>query len=153
METVSDLTEADVIAVLHQVAVAHLKSQKASPSDSEAMQVDVAAIQTQDTPSLVDFLRSCVSYNTSAPALRLALKKNLDDVEEALAVLQVLESWIRKWGEAEDEFGIFLTSSSASRNCSTQQLPELSKVLLPLRVMKMYLIGPLPRSYLSLKRS
>ena len=128
METVCDLTETDIISVLHKVTVAHLKCTKSTPSsDTDAMQVDPSPAQTQDTPSLEEYLGRCVSYDTSASGLRLALRRNLGEVEETVAVLQVLESWMEKWGKAEDEIGVF-AASSTSKDGPTQQLPELSKV-------------------------
>lgn len=153
METVSDLTETDMISVLHRVTIAHLKRAKSTmPPDADVMQVDPAPVQTQDIPSLEEYLGKCVSYDTSASALRLALRKNLGDVEEVSVVLQVLESWMRKWGETEDEFGIFPASSSGSEDVPTRQLPELSKVLMSIGGLEIYLTDPLHRSYCSSKR-
>lgn len=129
METVRDLTEADIISVLHKVTIAHLDHVKsASPPEVDGMQVDPAPVHTQDTPSLEGYLGRCVSYDTSASALRLALRKNLDDVEESVAILQVLESWMTKWGEVEDDLGVFAAHSPLSKDGPTQQLPELPKV-------------------------
>lgn len=129
MATVRDLTEMDIVSVLHKVVVAHLKRTKpTSSTDTDAMEVDHPSTQTQDTPSLEDYLSRCVSYDTSAPALRLALRKKLGNVEETVAVLQVLELWMRKWGENEDRLGVFAASSSVSKDGSTQPLPELLKV-------------------------
>ena len=129
MEAVRDLTETDIISVLHKVTTAHLKRATFTPSsDADAMQVDSSSAQTQDTPSLEEYLGKCVSYDTSASGLRLALRKNLGEVEEAVAVLRVLESWMRKWGEAEDKLGVFAASSPSSKDRPAQPLPELSKV-------------------------
>lgn len=142
METVRDLTEMDIIYVLHKVAIGHLKHSKfASPPDVDAMEVDPTSIQTRDTPSLEEYLGRCVSYDTSASLLRLALRKNLGDVEETLAVLQVLESWMRKWGEAEDELGVFTVCSPSSKHGLTQ-LPELPKVPASIGNIKTYLTDP-----------
>ena len=132
METVRDLTETDIISVLRKVTIAHLKRTKPAPApDADAMQVDPSPAQTQDTPSLEEYLGRCVSYDASASGLRLALRKNLGEVEETVAVLQVLESWMRKWGEAEDELGVFAVPSPTPTEGSTQPLPELSKVSHP----------------------
>ena len=129
METVRDLTETDIISVLHKVTIAHLKRTKSAPApDADAMQVDPSSAQTQDTPSLKEYLGRCISYDTSASGLRLALRKNLGEVEETVVVLQVLESWMRKCGEAEDELGVFAVPSPTPTGGSTQPLPELSKV-------------------------
>lgn len=137
MDTVRDLTETDIISVLHKVTTAHLKRTKhASPSDVDGMQVDPTPVQTQDTPPLEEYLGRCVSYDTSAPALRLALRKHLGDVEESVAVLQVLESWMRKWGEVEDELGVFAAYAPSSEDSPTQRLPEPSKVPASVRSMK-----------------
>ncbi|KAF9644503.1 hypothetical protein BDM02DRAFT_3190540 [Thelephora ganbajun] len=129
METVRDLTESDIISVLHKVTIAHLKRTKSTSSpDVDAMQIDPSPVQTQDTPSLEEFLGKCVSYDTSASSLRLALRKHLGEVEETVAALQVLESWMRKWGETEDKLGVFAAFSPASEGGSMWPLPELSKV-------------------------
>ena len=129
METVRDLIEMDIVSVLHKVVVAHLKRTKSiSSKGTDAMEVDPPSTQTQDTPSLEEYLSRCVSYDTSAPALRLALRKNLGNVEETVAVLQVLESWMRKWGENEDKLGVFTASSPVSKDGSAQPLPGLLKV-------------------------
>jgi hypothetical protein len=142
-----------MISVLHRVAVAHLKRTKSTSSpDADVMQVDPAPAQTQDIPSLEEYLGRCISYDTSASALRLALRKNLGEVEEVSAVLQVLESWMRKWGEAEDEFGIFPASSSGSEDVPARQLPELSKVFMFTGNVEMCLTDPLNRLSCSSKR-
>ena len=128
METVRDLTEMDIISVLHKVVIAQLKRTKPTSSlDTDAMEVDPPSTQTQDTPPLEEYLSRCVSYDTSASALRLALRKNLGEVEETVAVLQVLESWMRKWGENENKLGVF-AASSVSNDGPAQPLPELLKV-------------------------
>lgn len=143
METVRDLTETDIISVLHKVTIAHLRrTPPGSSPDVDAMQVDSSPTQIQDTPSLEEYLGRCVSYDTSASGLRLALRKNLGEVEETVAVLQVLESWMRKWNEAEDKLGVFTVSSSASKDNSMQPLPELSKVRAPVGDTEAHLIGP-----------
>ena len=129
METVRDLTETDITSVLHKVTIAHLKRTKSTASpDENTMQVDPLPAQIQDTPSLEEYLSRCVSYDTSASSLRLALRKNLSEVEETVAVLQVLESWMKRWGEAEDKLGVFAASSPSTKDGSTQPMPELSKV-------------------------
>jgi hypothetical protein len=153
METVCDLTETDIISVLHRVTIAHLRRTKSTSSpDVDVMQVDPAPIQAQDMPSLEEYLGRCVSYDVSASAPRLALRKNLGGVEKVSAVLQVLESWMRKWGEAEDEFGIFPASSLGSEDIPTRQLPELSKVLAFIRDTEIWLTDVLDRLYRSSKR-
>ena len=131
METVCDLTETDIISVLHKVAIAHLR--RAESMDADTMQVDSSPAQTLDTPPLEEYLARCVSYDTTASGLRLALRKNLSEVEETAAVLQVLESWMKEWSEVEDELGVFAASSPTSKGGPTQPLPELSKVTAPRR--------------------
>ena len=154
METVHDLTETDIISVLHKVTIAHLeRSKSTSPLDVDVMQVDHASVRTQDILSLEEFLGRCVSYDTSASALRLALRKNLSDAEEIVAVLQVLGSWMKKWGEAEDEVGVFAVYSSSSKDDPTRQLPEPSKVSASIGNMKICLMVPFNRLYRSSKRS
>jgi hypothetical protein len=140
MEAVRDLTEADIISVLRKVTIAHLKHTKYTSSpDVAAMQVDPTPVQTQGAPSLEEWLGRCISYETSASALRLALRKHLGDVEESVAVLQVLDSWMRKWGKIEDELGVFALYSPPSEGGLTQQLPEPSKVPASIRNVKTYI--------------
>jgi len=93
------------------------------------MQVDPSPVQVRDTPSLEEYLSKCVSYNTTASGLRLAVRRNLGEVEQTMAVLRVLESWMKKWGDAEDELGVFAEPSSASKDGPALPLPELSKVV------------------------
>jgi len=151
METVCDLTETDIISVLHKVTIAHLKHTKSTEAD--AMQVDPSPAQIHDTLSLGEYLGKCVSYDTTASGLRLALRRNLSEVEEAVAILQMLESWMRKWGEAEDTLGVFTASSPSSGDGSTRGLPELSKVRAPNGDIETYLIISAHRWYRSSKRS
>ena len=154
METVRDLTETDIISVLHKVVTAHLKRTTFTSSpDVDAMQVDSSPARTQDTPSLEEYLGKCVSYDASASGLRLALRKNLGGVEETVAVLQVLESWMRKWGEAEDKLGIFAVPPPASKDGPAQPLPELSKVKASVDNIEAHLMNPFNRWYRSSKRS
>ena len=152
METVRDLTETDIISVLHKVTTARLRYTEGSPPDADAMQVDSVPVQIQDAPSLEEYLSKCVSYDASASGLRLALRKHLCDVEEIVLVLQVLELWMRKWGEAEDELGVFAASSTGSKDGPIQQLPELHKVSASAGNTKTHLTSPLNRSYRSSRR-
>ena len=154
MEAVPDLTETDIISVLHKVTLAHLNRAKSTSSpDTDEMQVEPAPVQTQGTSSLEEYLGRCVSYDTSASALRLALRKSLSDVAEVVAVLQVLESWMRKWGEAENELGVFVATSPVSEDGPTQQLPESSKVRTLPDCVKTHLKDLLGRLYRSFKQS
>jgi len=154
MEAVRDLTETDIISVLHKVTIAHIKrTRSASSPDADAMQVDPSPAQTRDMPLLEEYLGRCVSYDTSASGLRLALRKNLGEVEETVAVLQVLESWMRKWGEAEDELGVFAVPSSTSKDAPMQPLPELSKVTTFTKNIETYLMDSLNRLSRSSKQS
>ena len=154
METVCDLTETDIISTLRKITVAHLKhTGSVSSLDADAMQVDLSPVQTQGTPSLEDYLAKCVPYDTTASGLRLALRKNLSDVEETVAILQVLESWMKKWGEAEDKLGVFAASTLSSKDGPTQSLPELSKVTASTVNIQTYLTSSANRWYHSSKRS
>lgn len=139
METVCDLTETDIVSVLHKVTTARLKHTKPTLSDGDAMQVDPSPAQTQDTPSLEEYLARCVSYDATTSGLRLALRKNLSEVEEVVAVLRVLESWMKKWGEAEDKLGIFAAVSPPSKDGPVQQLPELPKVFVSVANAEVFL--------------
>jgi len=145
-ETVRDLTETDIISVLHKVTTAHLKRTSSTSSpDADAMQVDSSPARTQDAPSLEEYLGKCISYDMSASGLRQALRKSLGEVEETVAVLQVLESWMRKWGEVEDKLGVFAVSSPIPKDGPAQPLPELSKVKAFVGDIETHLMSPFNR--------
>ncbi|KAG6812938.1 hypothetical protein H0H92_015258 [Tricholoma furcatifolium] len=85
---VIDLSEAEIIDSLHFV-VAHHRS---NAVDDNAMDVDSAT----DMPSLPTFLSLCVSYKTTQPALRTAIRRSLKEADDILAVLRILEGWTKQ---------------------------------------------------------
>lgn len=91
MQTVSDISEADIIALLHRVVEAHRKSHSSSSVAENAMEVDFVST---DLPSLPAFLSQVVRYPMSSSALRVALRQHLADAEDLICVLTVLDVWI-----------------------------------------------------------
>lgn len=120
-----DLPETDIMTLLQSVVTAHRNQPSAT---SDAMQVDSTTAAPEGIPSLATFLSLCVSYNYSAPALRLALRKHMPQVEDVVCVLEVLESWI---STHENEASGWVTTSPepASVNEKDHSLsPKLDKV-------------------------
>lgn len=60
------------------------------------MQVDSAST----VPPLPDLLKWCLCYSTSPAPLRAAIQTQLRDPAEVLAIVNVLDSWVGKWGKA-----------------------------------------------------
>lgn len=94
-DTVLDISENDIVSLLHSVIVPHRRTRVAD----DAMEVDSPPSQSQSDliPSLPVFLSSCVSYATSPAPLRLALHQHLSDVEDIIPVLEVLNGWVTEW--------------------------------------------------------
>ncbi|KAI0355300.1 hypothetical protein OH77DRAFT_316034 [Trametes cingulata] len=118
MRTVSDLPEADIIALLSKVVAAHKRTSSASEGD--AMQVDSSS--TSSTPTLEKFLAQCVVYPFTPALERVAIRKSLPDATDLVPVLEVLDSWIVRHTE---EDALLDESSSAT----SAELPPLDKVL------------------------
>lgn len=91
LKTVMDISEGDVMALLHTSAAA---ARQRKP-DEDAMRVDAASDSSM--PSLQSVLSLCVTYTMSAPALRLAIRQHLRDAAELTVILQVLNEWINTW--------------------------------------------------------
>ncbi|KAG5648709.1 hypothetical protein DXG03_000056 [Asterophora parasitica] len=89
LTNVIDLSEAEIVESIQLVVARH----RAQIQDDDAMEVD----STSDLPSLPSFLALCISYNTTPPALRSALRVYFKEAEDILAVLKVLEIWLKQW--------------------------------------------------------
>lgn len=92
LETVPDISEAEIISLLHEVASHHRKNTQHASGNDDAMQTDSKS--PSSPPPLADFLSSCVLYNTSPAPLRVAIRQNFSDAEDIVAVLKVLDEWI-----------------------------------------------------------
>ncbi|KAI0068609.1 hypothetical protein BV25DRAFT_1792127 [Artomyces pyxidatus] len=90
LKTVIDISETDLISVLRPAVTAYREQHSAL--GSIAMDVDASP----DVASLPSILSSCVSYSTSAPALRLAFRQQLPGSENVTCILEVLDAWLEK---------------------------------------------------------
>ncbi|KAG6916470.1 hypothetical protein DXG01_006664 [Tephrocybe rancida] len=91
LEHVIDLSEDELMESLQFVIAKHRTS--GVPVEENAMEV----VSVVDVPSLPTFLSLCVSYTTTVPALRTAMRRSLKEAEDNLAVLRVLENWNKQW--------------------------------------------------------
>ncbi|RPD66864.1 hypothetical protein L226DRAFT_549593 [Lentinus tigrinus ALCF2SS1-7] len=119
MRTVSDLPEADVMALLTQVVAAHHRT---SVSDENAMDVD-SAPASASTPTLPMFLAQCVVYPYTPALQRTALHKHLADAADLTVILEVLDKWIVQHTEGDALLSATPPVTEAS------EPPPLDKVL------------------------
>jgi hypothetical protein len=89
-----DIPESEITDCLQVVVTQHRQTELASNAD--AMQVDSVS-PIADIPALPPFLASCVTYATTPVALRAAMRRSLKDPDDLLAVVKVLEMWVRQW--------------------------------------------------------
>lgn len=103
LRSVTDISENDLVIFLHTIIVLHRSK---SPNSDDAMQVDVepSSSNSLSTPSLPTALSLCITYPTSTPSLRLALRTHLKEVEEIDSLFEVLLGWLDKWCEKEEKF-------------------------------------------------
>ncbi|PSR73431.1 hypothetical protein PHLCEN_2v10723 [Hermanssonia centrifuga] len=94
LKTVVDLSEADVVSLIQVFVSAHCENK---PSSEGAMQVDEST--SVAVPSLPSVLSLCLSYPTSAAALRLAIRQQLRDSKDLTCILQILSGWLDSWCE------------------------------------------------------
>lgn len=87
------------------------------------MQVDIIPATTLPStavPSLSAFLSSCVQYpNATSKGLVLALKRWVRDPQDAAAIAQVLENWIKALGQqrkVNGEVGLLPTNKDLEKN-------------------------------------
>ncbi|KAG6900424.1 hypothetical protein C0993_010812 [Termitomyces sp. T159_Od127] len=132
LEHVIDLSEAEIMESLQFVVA---RNHSDVTQDGNAMEVD----SVTDVPSLPSFLSLCVSYTTTAPALRSAMRRSLKEAEDICAVLKVLENWIKNWSSKDSRLlpsnkdivknshGVFVMKDKVKKG--TRDLPSLSNVL------------------------
>lgn len=94
LRSVLDIPETEIIDCLH-VIVRRYRQNELAP-DADAMQVDSASL-ISDIPALRPFLASCVTYATTPAALRVAMRRSLQDADDLLPVVKVLEMWVNQW--------------------------------------------------------
>ena len=112
--SVVDLPESDIVHTL--ITLVKLRRQQSVSGD--AMQVDGAS--ASDLPSLPSFLSPCVTYpNATSKGIVLGLKKWVRDPEDAAAIAQVLESWMRSLGQqrkTNGEVGLLPSNKDLEKN-------------------------------------
>ncbi|KAF5387687.1 hypothetical protein D9615_000759 [Tricholomella constricta] len=135
LTNVIDLSETEIMECLHSVVVRHRLDERVASQDDGAMDVD----SISDLPSLPSFLALCVGYTTTPPALRSAMRQYFKEAEDILAVLKVLETWLKQWAKrdvkllpskkdlSKNEHGVpVLREQEKDIHCD---LPPLAKVL------------------------
>ena len=98
LRSVIDIPETDVVSFLHDV----ISSQPKTQQDGDSMQVDVPT-DTATSP-VPDLLALCVTYSTSAAAMRVALRKHIREADELVVILAILVDWIEAWYGQEEKF-------------------------------------------------
>ncbi|KAG7447648.1 uncharacterized protein BT62DRAFT_1075023 [Guyanagaster necrorhizus] len=91
LKKVPDLLEVEIVDSLRYIIARHRQEK------SDAMQVDGITPLNADTPSLPQFLSSCVQYPCSPAALRLAIWRCLPEAEDLVCLLDVLDGWLAQW--------------------------------------------------------
>ncbi|KAH8096702.1 hypothetical protein BXZ70DRAFT_331420 [Cristinia sonorae] len=99
LKNVIDIPETHLTTFLHDVIVSKSKAQ----DGDDSMQVDSSSAVTS-LPNLQDLLALCVTYPTSAPAMRVAIRKHLREADELVTILKVLVKWTEMWCEEESKF-------------------------------------------------
>ncbi|GLB34213.1 hypothetical protein LshimejAT787_0110970 [Lyophyllum shimeji] len=93
LANVIDLAEAEIMESLHFIVARHKTNEKTEAAQEDnAMDVD----SLSELPSLPAFLSSCVTYTTTPPALRSAMRQFLKEAEHIVLILKVLENWIKQ---------------------------------------------------------
>jgi hypothetical protein len=101
VKTVTDIPEDHLISLLSAAVTTPRQQEKQPLTDDSAMNVDVSA--EPSTPSLSSILPLCVTYPTTAPALRLALRSHLSDAKALTLVLGGLADWLNSYVEEEPQ--------------------------------------------------
>ncbi len=96
MQKVNDIPEPDLIDTLRDCISAHLAMRK---GDGSTMDVDHVQRSSRTPLSLDRMVALLVGYPVSAPPFRVALRDILSNAEEITAVLKVLATWVKAWGE------------------------------------------------------
>lgn len=114
--SVVDLPESDIVQTL--VALVKIHRQQQQKASGDAMQVDNAP--AAETPSLPTYLSLCIAYpNATSKGIVLGLKKWVRDPEDAVAIAEVLENWIRSLGQqrkANGEVGLLPSNKDLEKN-------------------------------------
>ncbi|KAF7359249.1 hypothetical protein MSAN_01267200 [Mycena sanguinolenta] len=131
---VTDLAESDLMLILQFIAE---HSRKAAGADT--MEVDSSPLGA--IPTLSSFLSACVRYPTSPAALRAAIHQHLKQPEDVVAVLEILDDWVRRSRGAEiislpskksvrkNEDGVVVLKDGWQKDDSDVAHPPLIKVL------------------------
>lgn len=130
---VLDISEAELMETLQLIVASHRKSISAAGD----MQVDAGAVS--DVPSLPAFLALCIRYPTSPPALRLAIRDHLRDVDDTMVVLRVLEAWIKECTQRDAK----LLPRKGDVATATEDLPPLKNAGVLLYRLQIMLTPPL----------
>jgi hypothetical protein len=96
MQNVNDIPEAELIDTLRECISAHFTMRK---GDGSTMDVDHVQRSSRTPLSLDRMVSLLVKYPVSGPPFRVALRDILSNAEEVTAVLEVLATWVKAWGE------------------------------------------------------
>lgn len=109
LKTVNDIPEDHLVSFLSATIPTPRQREKLPLTDEQAMDVDslpptaTSNINSSTPPPpLSTVLALCITYPTSAPALRLAIRTHLNDASALTSVLQVLVEWVRGYVEEEE---------------------------------------------------
>ncbi|KAI0268165.1 hypothetical protein BC834DRAFT_933308 [Gloeopeniophorella convolvens] len=128
LDTVPDLPEIDVISLLRSTDLSRDTRQAASSND---MEVDGPAT---GAPSLSSMLASCVSYNSSDAALRLAIREQLNQAEVILPILTIIDDWLVDYSSRGANLALDVSANGDSAPVPERKgVPPLHKVLIFLR--------------------
>ncbi|KZW04155.1 hypothetical protein EXIGLDRAFT_690793 [Exidia glandulosa HHB12029] len=109
---VPDVPETVLIRIMKDIIA------RKDTSTGEAMDVDSSGSGHNHGKMLLlpAFLSLCMSYPTSAPALRAAIREHLTSVEEVSAVLKALNAAVGNWSAIDDIARVQLQSEGAKNN-------------------------------------
>ncbi|KAI0347456.1 hypothetical protein BDW22DRAFT_1351894 [Trametopsis cervina] len=135
IKAVVDLPESDLMALLCFTAKTPRQLEKQPATDQSAMDVDITT--SPGDLSLASLLPLCVTYRTTASALRLAFRKQFGDAAALTSVLEALAGWLRSYAEEgpqllpegtkKDLHGALIPKyEEKQKNCG---LPPLEKII------------------------
>ncbi|KAF8897865.1 hypothetical protein BD779DRAFT_1465949 [Infundibulicybe gibba] len=141
--SVLDITESEIIDSLKFVINHHRQTSSTAPNDASAMTVDTPTTTPGDqiVPPLPVFLASCVRYSTTPSPLQAAFSRYLHEAEDVLAVLLVLDGWIRNWNKKDavllpnkkdvgkNERGVVIIKPRQQNKISPNDPPPLDRIL------------------------
>ena len=102
LKAVNDIPEDHLVSFLSISVTTPRQREKLPLTDDSAMEVDDGPLDSSK-PTLSAILPLCVTYPTSAPALRLALRTHLSDAAAVTSILEVLAEWLRSYVEEEPQ--------------------------------------------------